>query len=147
MKGCKHSYFTQTAHICDIPTEFEEVITLPFAYKCTCPGEQSPHKVYNPQNNFSTYIAGVCHTTLRGSAVSNIDGDIPPPPPPSPQPPFPHPDCNKDANEEVELIKVQQARVIHIQHVKHTIDFLTTQVCCTAHENIKLDVCRKRRKW
>lgn len=57
--------------------------------------------------------------------------------------PLPHSDCNKNADEEIELIEVQQARVVHIQHIKNTIDFLTTQVCCTTHEHVELDVYRK----
>lgn len=60
-----------------------------------------------------------------------------------PSPPLQaHPDCNEDADKEVELVKVQQAGVVHVQYIKHPVNLLTTQVGRTAHEHVELDVCR-----
>lgn len=50
------------------------------------------------------------------------------------------PDCYEDADEEVEFVKVQKARVIHVQHVKHCIDLVFTEVCYHTHEDKKLDI-------
>ena len=52
-----------------------------------------------------------------------------------------HPDGNKDAHKQVELIKVQQSRVVHIQHVKYSVDLILAEVSRTVHEHVELDVC------
>lgn len=50
------------------------------------------------------------------------------------------PDCYEDADEEIEFIKVQKTRVVHIQHVKHCIDLVLAEVCYHTHEDKELDV-------
>lgn len=55
-----------------------------------------------------------------------------------------HPDSEKDAHKQVELVKVQQSRVVNVQHVKHSVDLVLAEVSSTVHEHIELDVCRNK---
>lgn len=51
-------------------------------------------------------------------------------------------DCYEDAYEEVELVKVQHPRVVHVQHVKHRVDLVLAQIRHGSHEHKELDVCK-----
>lgn len=60
-------------------------------------------------------------------------------------PPAPaHPDCQEDTEEEVELIKVNHARSVHIQHVKYTIDLALAEVSGHLHKGKELDICNNK---
>ena len=53
---------------------------------------------------------------------------------------IPDSNCDEDADEEVEFVKVHKSRVVHVQHVKHGVDLVFTQVCHRSHEHHKLNI-------
>ncbi len=52
-----------------------------------------------------------------------------------------HPNCQQNAYEDVELVKVNESGMVHVQHVKHSVDLGLVEVSALLHEANKLHVC------